>query len=137
MAKAIRRSNPAQDIKETINTVDRAVKPDSRTHVVSDDNGRQIEIKILSALDSMRLTRVAGKDAQNSSWMMYATIAASVVSIDGERLPQPQSVREIEAIVQRLDNTGVMAIAEGLKELAGVRNVGTSEEQAETARNLP
>ena len=114
-------------------------KPDNQTKgapstiEVSDDNGRQIKVRLISALDSMRLTRLAGQDAANASYMMYATIAASVVEISHDSVSFPRSSNELEAIVQRLDNAGVIAVAEGLKKLAGVSD---AEDQEASAQNL-
>jgi hypothetical protein len=133
MARAVRRSGGAA--AEAINTVDKSPKRGVNVHYVTDDQGRRIGVKIINALESMRLSRAAGKDSQNTTWMMYATVAASVVSIDGEEVPSPRSISEIEAIIQRLDNSGVMAVAEGLKEMAGVRDTETDPQEA--AKNLP
>jgi hypothetical protein len=104
-----------------------------KTVTVTDMNGRRIKVQVINALQNMRLTRVTGEDAANQHYMMYALIAASAVEIDGDTVSFPHSRLELEAIIQRLDNAGVLAVTDGLKQLAGLAVASTEAE----AENLP
>ena len=93
---------PSQEVIRAANT----------TALVTDARGRKIEIRKLKTLDRMRLFELVGpENAMNDRYLGYATLAYSVVSIDGEQLPRPDQKIALEAIVQRLDEEGFEAVA--------------------------
>ena len=57
------------------------------THLVTDKNGRVLEIRVLGLLEEMDLIELAGSPTPPERWMAIATFAACVRSIDG--VPQP------------------------------------------------
>lgn len=61
-----------------------------------------------------------------------ATIAASVVEIDGHPIPFPKSRAELDAVMDRLDSEGIEAAATALTKLTS----GDSEGGVEAAKNL-
>jgi len=82
-----------------------------------DARGRSIAARKLSLLDYYRLTKMLGEQASNERQMELASLAASVTEIDGEPTIFPNSEREIEALLQRLDFDGITDAGEALKTL--------------------
>jgi len=79
---------------------------------ITDENGRVIAYRNLGALDRMHLLKAAGPDlAKNEPWIGNAALAFMVTEIDGVPVPMPRSVATIEALVSRLDDAGINAIA--------------------------
>ncbi|MFG1388808.1 hypothetical protein [Xanthobacter versatilis] len=78
----------------------------------TDKLGRSITIKKMGALDRMKLFEAVGSErSQNEMYFGYASLAASVVDIDGEAIMRPANHLQIEALVQRLGDEGLEAIA--------------------------
>ena len=83
--------------------------------VVTDAEGRRIALRRLSALDKLRLFKAAGPVlAQNQPWLGMAVLACSVTAIDDVPVPAPSTEQQIEAMVARLGDTGINAIAVAL-----------------------
>jgi hypothetical protein len=86
-----------------------------QTQTVQDSEGRRIAIRRLTALDKLRLFKAAGPTlAQNHLWLGMATLAASVSAIDDIPVPPPTNEAQIEALVARLGDPGIAAIAEAI-----------------------
>jgi hypothetical protein len=84
----------------------------SACQTVVDASGRRLTVRNLTALDRLRLFKAAGPVlAQNQPWLGMALIASSVVAIDDVPIPPPVTEVQIEALIGRLDDTGVTAIA--------------------------
>ncbi len=83
--------------------------------VVTDAGGRRIALRRLTALDKLRLFKAAGPDlSQNQPWLGMAVLACSVTSIDDVPMPTPATEQQIEAMVARLGDSGIAAVAEAL-----------------------
>jgi len=85
--------------------------------VVTDAEGRRIALRRLSALDKLRLFKAAGPVlAQNQPWLGMAVLACSVTAIDDVPVPvpAPSTEQQIEAMVARLGDAGINAIAVAL-----------------------
>jgi hypothetical protein len=83
--------------------------------VISDDRGRQISFRRVSALDRLRLFKALGRDlAQNAPYLGMALLAVSVTAIDDIPVPPPVSEAQLETLVQRLGDDGLGAIADAL-----------------------
>ncbi|GGH14870.1 hypothetical protein GCM10007036_14460 [Alsobacter metallidurans] len=93
------------------------VKAADRRATATDDEGRVIEVKALTALDLYRLTKLLGANSANQQALNIAMSACSVTAIDGERITPPNSEREIEAMIQRLDFHGLQAATIALVQL--------------------
>ena len=84
---------------------------------VTDGQGRRIALRRLSALDKLRLFKAAGPVlAQNQPWLGMAVLACSVAAIDDVPVPAPGTEAQIEAIIARLGDVGIEAIAAALSE---------------------
>jgi hypothetical protein len=95
-------------------------------------DGKKITLRRLNALDKLRLFKAAGPVlAQNEPWLGMALLASSVVAIDDIPVPQPTTEHQIEAIVGRLGDSGIAAIAAALRPEAG----GQPIDQAASAGN--
>jgi hypothetical protein len=87
------------------------------TETVLDGEGRQLTIRRLTALDRLRLFKAAGPLlAQNQPWLGMALIASSVLAIDDVPVPPPSNEVQIEAMIARLGDAGVAAIAQALQQ---------------------
>lgn len=85
--------------------------------VATDEAGRRLALRRLSALDKLQLYRAAGPAlAQNAPWMGVALLAASVAAIDDIPVPPPANEAQIEALVGRLGEHGLAAVADALAE---------------------
>lgn len=85
------------------------------SQTIEDADGRVINLRQLTALDKLRLFKAAGPVlSQNHLWLGMATLACSVTSIDDVPVPAPATEGQIEALVARLGDIGINAIAEAL-----------------------
>lgn len=85
------------------------------THVM-DDAGRRLGLRRTTALDTLRLLKAAGPAlAQNEAWLAMAGLVFSVTEIDGVPVPAPFNEAQIEALVERLGDSGLGAIARFLQ----------------------
>jgi len=83
--------------------------------VISDDSGRRLELRRLTALDKLRLFKAAGPHlAHNQPWLGMAVLACSVAAIDDVPVPMPATEALIEALVARLGDDGIAAVAAAL-----------------------
>ena len=96
------------------------------TDIVTKD-GVTLTIRKLTTLDEMRLARAVGRDSNVEAYMSFCYMAAAIAAINGDRLPFPQTPLECEAIVQRIGDDGVTA-------MAFYAAKKTAEKQAETRR---
>ncbi|HME19850.1 MAG TPA: hypothetical protein VKI44_00535 [Acetobacteraceae bacterium] len=89
------------------------------TETVIDADGRRLAIRRLSALDRLRLFKAAGPLlSQNQPWLGMALIACSVAGIDDVPVPPPSNEIQIEAMVGRLGDAGIAAVAQSLQQSA-------------------
>lgn len=80
-----------------------------------DAQGRRLTLRRLTALDKLRLFKAAGAQlAQNHPWLGMALVAASVTAIDDIPVPPPANEAQIEALVSRLGDAGIAAVAQAL-----------------------
>lgn len=79
---------------------------------VTDAHGRVLAVRRLGALDRLRLFKAAGAGlVGNAGWMGMATLACSVTAIDDVPVPPPASEAQVEALVARLGDAGIAAVA--------------------------
>jgi hypothetical protein len=81
----------------------------------TDARGRALTLRRLGALDKLRLFKAAGPAlAQNPAWLGMAALACSVIEIEGVPVPSPVNDGQIEALVARLGDDGLAAVASAL-----------------------
>lgn len=92
------------------------VREANRRFAVTDSTGRNLLLRRLTALDTLRLFKAAGPElAQNEAWLAMAGLAFSVVEIGGVPVPAPTNEAQIEGIIDRLGDDGLAAVASTLK----------------------
>ncbi|WP_454751692.1 hypothetical protein [Cupriavidus necator] len=84
--------------------------------IVDDARGRKLTLKKPGLLAQFRLTEAMGPDAaENGAYRAMCMPLMWVVAIDGERVNLPTSKLEIEALIQRLEDDGFLAINMGIE----------------------
>ncbi len=102
------------------------VRAANQPATITDAKNRAIVLKKLTPLDRLKLFEVIGPDnSKNEAYVGYAALAFLVASIDGEAVARPANKIQLEALVQRLDDDGMDAIAAHL--------AAQAEEQTEAA----
>jgi hypothetical protein len=106
-------------------TPSEAIISDPNT-TVTDGSGRKLSLRRLTALDRLRLFKAAGAMlSQNDRWLGMAMLAVSVSAIDDIPIPQPSNEHQIEALVHRLGDAGVAAVAAALDPSLAPRSTQT------------
>ena len=89
---------------------------------VIDSTGRTIKLKKPSVLAQYRLIEVLADSAKNEVYMAMVLPLIYITSIDDEAVYQPISKREVEALIQKLDEEGIQAVMEGVQEHFGTQD---------------
>lgn len=88
----------------------RVIAEAGQTRTVKDEEGRILEVRRPGALDRLRLFKAVGPVlAENERYLGYAMLAMCVGSIDGVPVPQPANESQLEALVARLGDAGLVA----------------------------
>lgn len=96
------------------------VQAAASTATVVSDEGRTITVTKLGPLKRMRLFEIIGPEAaRNEKYVGIAALACAVTHIDGERVPSPNTKREVEALVDRLGDDGLNAVGEAAAQIMG------------------
>ena len=99
----------------TVSPSQRIVFEAARETDVTDSSGRVLRIRRPGALDRLRLFKAVGPGlASNERYVGYAMLAMCVTSIDGIPQPAPTNEGQLEALVQRLGDAGMVAIGQEL-----------------------
>lgn len=110
-----------QDAKKTV-----TLEPDAE--------GRVFVLKKPGSLQQLRLLEGLGMLTANPGYMAVAQQVQYLVSIDGEVLTPVTNKIQLEALVQRLDDHGIYAVAAGVEEHWGGQQK-TPEQAAEALKN--
>lgn len=90
---------------------------DARKSVtVKDARGRTLTLVKPNVLATIRLVKILGDVSKNSVYMTLVGPITYLTEIDGERVIPPNTERELEALIQRLDEEGLMAVIDGVQE---------------------
>lgn len=95
---------------------------------ITDARGRTITLKKPGVLAQYRLVEALGDTAKNEVYTAMVLPLIYVAGIDGEPVFQPTGKREIEALIQRLDEDGVEAVSEAV-----MKNFGKVKPEADKA----
>lgn len=91
------------------------IKQASAEVTVTDAGGRVITLKKPGVLAQYRLIEILADSAKNEVYMGMVLPLIYVSAIDGDAVMQPSSKREVEALIQRLDEDGIAAVMEGVQ----------------------
>ena len=128
MAKATLR--PAADTAVGDTPSEAVVKAAAEIKFATDARGRRIGVQKPRALLRFRLLKIlGGENAKNEPLLGNAMLAFLVVEIDGERIPPVNSERQLEAMIDRLDDDGLAAVAMCLGEQFGIGAPADVEEE--------
>lgn len=109
----------------------RVVGDANASAIVEDRNGRKVSVRFPSSFLRMRLARYVGSELQqNQEWWGNAIIALCVTAIDEHPVPEPRSPEHVEGTIHRLDDVGMLAVANWLKDESESR-----ADMAEQAKN--
>jgi len=98
---------------------DELVKKAQEEVLAEDANGRIITLRKPGVLAQFRMVEMLGETAANQTYMSMVLPLIYVTAIDGEPVPAPSTKRELEALIQRLDEEGVGAVAVKVMETWG------------------
>jgi hypothetical protein len=98
------------------------VKQAAARVVIESANGHSIALQKPGVLAQFRLVKILGKSAENTVYVQMVLPLTYVVEIDGVPVSQPNSEREIEALITRLDEEGVAAVMQGVQENFGAQS---------------
>ena len=74
--------------------------------------GRTFGVRRPNALDRLRLLKALGpKLSENMPYVGMATLAYAVTNVDGIPIPQPVNEAQLEAVIARLGDDGLQAVA--------------------------
>jgi len=91
----------------------------TKTFEVTDAAGRKLMVRRPGALDRLRLFKAVGPAlANNERYVGYAMLAMCVSAIDGVPQPAPMTEGQLEALVHRLGDAGMIAVGQGLADAA-------------------
>lgn len=85
-----------------------------RVEYETDDAGRKIGVKKLNAIDMFDLTILLGESAINVAALNQALLVASIVEIDGDKLPRLSDMIQLRSMISRLDFHGYAAAGRAL-----------------------
>jgi hypothetical protein len=101
------------------------IRAASKTATVKDVRGRVIKIRRIMPSLRQRLRAMAGPELSlNQMWLGEAVLAFAVTELDGVDF-NPNSLRELEIVLDALDDDGLEAVGKGYAEAFGV-NEGAS-----------
>lgn len=103
-------------------------KAQSEVVLPPDDKGRVFTLRKPGALAQFRLVEALGDTASNQTYMGMVLPLIYLAKIDGEDVLPPISKREVEALIQRLDDEGIAALHAGVRD-----NYGTRDAEADKA----
>lgn len=92
------------------------LKQTQKEITVTDKRGRVITLKKYTYLRETQFIRMLGDSAQNDRYINGVLPILYVVSIDEDRILTPNTQRELDAIISRLDEDGMLAISKGIME---------------------
>lgn len=95
---------------------------------ITDAKGRSILLKKPGVLAQFKLVELLGESAMNQVYVNMVLPLIYVASIDGDPVSRITTKVGLEGLIQRLDEEGVTAVAEGV-----VANFGKQDPKADEA----
>lgn len=108
------------------------IKNANKTGTAKDARGRTFTFRRMTLLAKARLYAVAGPElSKNEQWIGLAAIAACVTQIDGDNMTS-NSLREIEFLLEIMDDDGFEAVGNAYVKAFGV---AVQEDAVANAKN--
>jgi uncharacterized protein YbjT (DUF2867 family) len=108
------------------------VKKAAEAVTIETPNGLTVTLKKPGVLSQFRLVKILGEAAKNQVYVSMVIPITFVASINGAAVNYPNTEREIEATIQRLDEEGVTAVMNAVMENFGGES---PEAQREEVKN--
>ena len=108
----------SDEMKVEITPSEQLVKAAQSEVTVTDGRGRVITLRKPGVLAQFRLVEALGESAANSVYMGMVLPLVYVAAIDGDPV-RSSTKREIEALIQRIDEAGVTAVMETVRDTWG------------------
>lgn len=109
-------------IKVTLSPSEELVAKAAAEQMVEDSTGRVITLRKPGVLAQYRLVEMLGDAAKNQVYMGMCLPLLYVTGINDDKLPALASKRELEALIQRLDEAGIEAVMKGVQDHFGVQD---------------
>jgi hypothetical protein len=96
----------------------RLVRDASAPFEAVDAGGRRYALRRMNVLDRLRLFKAVGAElAGNEGYLGIAYLACAVAAIDDVPMPTPVNEHQVEAMVGRLGDDGIAAVADAFAAL--------------------
>jgi uncharacterized protein YbjT (DUF2867 family) len=105
------------------------VKKAAEAVTIDTPNGLTVTLKKPGVLSQFRLVKILGEAAKNQVYVSMVIPITFVASIDGKQVNYPNTEREIEATIQRLDEEGVTAVMNAVMEHFGGESPEAQQEE--------
>lgn len=113
--------------KVTITPTEQVIKQAGAETTITDAKGRVIVLRKPGVLAQFKIVEAAGTAAANQVWMGMVMPLIYVASVDGEAVYCPTTRREIDALIQRLDEDGIIAVMQEVQALFGVADTESAK----------
>jgi hypothetical protein len=110
------------DVKVTLKPSEELIAQATSEVSIVDTKGRTIKIKKPGVLAQYRLVEILGDSASNQIYMNMVLPLIYVTQIDDDVLPALGSKREVESLIQRLDEDGISSVIQAVQDNFGTRN---------------
>lgn len=104
MANITRHETPTQQV----------VAKATAEYEVIDSAGRKFKLRKPGFLAQFRLVELVGESAKNDVYMRMILPLVYIAAIDGDAVAMPANKLQLEALIQRVEEHGFSAVAEGL-----------------------
>lgn len=129
------RATMRQGAPTTETPSEQIVKSASEIRYVTDSRGRKIGVIKPSPLQRYRLMKILGSDAcKNEILLGNAMMAFIVRSINGDQI-LVNSERQLEVMLERLDDDGLAAVIKCLAEEFGSAAANADDESEDSVKN--
>lgn len=116
---------PASDQPKAPTASEQLINQAKAEVTITDAKGRAIVLRKPGVLAQFRLVEMLGASASNQAYMGMVLPLAFIGSIDGDPVTIGTK-RELEALIQRLDEAGVLAVASSVE-----KNFGEQDPEAD------
>lgn len=99
----------------TLNPTEQLVAETNASFEVQDSRGRSITLRKPGVLAQFRLIEALGESASNTTYVSMVLPLLFVAAIDGDPVAQLTSKRQVEALIQRLDDSGLETVMTGVE----------------------
>lgn len=117
----------------TLNPTQQLVAEANASFEVEDKRGRKITLRKPGVLAQFRMIEALGESASNTTYVGMVLTLIFIAAIDGDAVVQPTSKRQVEALIQRLDDAGWEAVMTGVEQHFGKTDVEKDKEALKNA----